>query len=404
MRKFFPILIMIVLVVTMILGGCAPTAPTPSPTPGTTPAPAPAPTEPLKIGALLPFTGVCASWGPQFESGLRYGLDELGWKMAGRPVELLVDDSGSDISLMMDKLKKMVLQDKIAFLSGPFLGPMRPAAYEWFKTIEKPPIGINCLASDRIEYTGDYQFHLAQAYTDEPFAAAKYFHDKMGVKNAVTIAWDYECGYQFIQGFTDGFKAAGGTVNQQVWTEIGAADYTPYLLSLKVNDGDGIASMIAGEALPFIMDQAKKLGILQKTHWFATADPEPWGEITEGMVYGIKYDVSIDSPINKKFVEAFTAKVGHTPTNWEYSHWESIMVANEAVKAAGGDTDPDKLKQIMLGLKMDTPSGPLSFDEGRIAVRTRYAVQIQNVNGKYVPVIIDTVPNHHTLEKIYPYP
>lgn len=47
--------------------------------------------QPVKIGMLVPLTGVFSRNGREAVDGTRLYLDEIGWKVAGRTIELLVD-------------------------------------------------------------------------------------------------------------------------------------------------------------------------------------------------------------------------------------------------------------------------------------------------------------------------
>ena len=47
---------------------------------------------PVKIGMLVPLTGVFTRNGREAVDGARLYLDEIGWKVQGRPIELLVED------------------------------------------------------------------------------------------------------------------------------------------------------------------------------------------------------------------------------------------------------------------------------------------------------------------------
>ncbi|GAH83852.1 unnamed protein product, partial [marine sediment metagenome] len=51
----------------------------------------PAPKEPIKIGALCALTGLIAHLGPKCQAGIEFRLDEAGWEVAGRPIELIVE-------------------------------------------------------------------------------------------------------------------------------------------------------------------------------------------------------------------------------------------------------------------------------------------------------------------------
>jgi hypothetical protein len=56
-----------------------------------------------------------------------------------------------------------------------------------------------------------------------------------------------------------------------------------------------------------------------------------------------------------------------------------------ALKATGGDTAPEKLRQAMLDLKIELPEGPLSFNkETMVANKDVYIAKIDKLGKEYV--------------------
>jgi ABC-type branched-subunit amino acid transport system substrate-binding protein len=121
-------------------------------------------------------------------------------------------------------------------------------------------------------------------------------------------------------------------------------------------------------------------------------------------MYSGPYCASIDTQANKDFVAKFEAKFGEAPSCWDEMRYEVIQIILGGLKATKGDTDPAKLKAAIQGLKLEFPSGSFSFDEGRVAVRDRYLVQIEKVGGEYVGVIVQKDNQFHTRAPIYPFP
>ena len=373
--------------------------------------PKPAPEEPIKIGALLPITGPFAMWGSWFERSHKFALDEANWEVAGRPIELIIEDEGGeDVSVMMEKLRKLVEADKVDVLTGPFFGPMGPAA--WPYLVDVPMVSVDNHCREKAEVQYDYMFDGLGRYADMNYEQGRYAYDEMGLRTITTIAWDYQCPRDFMEGFVTGFEEVGGTVVQQQWTEIAAADYTPYLLALEEADALSEATC-GGDTSMRILSQAHELGIRQKMKgWFVngTAElesPEILAELGDrgiGAVYSGPWSPLIDTPANKQFVEKFTAKFGMVPSCWDAMKYEVIQIILAGLEATGGDTDPDKLKKALLELKLELPSGSFSFDEGRMGVRDMYIMRVEKVDGEYVGVIVKKYTDTRTRAEIYPYP
>ncbi len=353
--------------------------------------------EPIKIGALLPLTGPFAMWGSWFERSHEFALDEAGWEVAGRPIELLIEDEGGeDVSVMMEKLRKLVEADGVDVITGPFFGPMGPAAWPYLLDIPMVSVDNHCREKAEVQY--DYMFDGLGRYADMNYEQGKYAYEEMGIRTITTIAWDYQCPREFMEGFVRGFEEAGGTVVQQQWTEIGAADYTPYLLALE--DADALVeATCGGDTSMNILMQAHDLGIRQQMKgWFVlgTAELESpeilsqLGDIGLGAIYAGPWSPLLDNPLNNEFIANFEAEFGLVPSCWDAVKYEATLILLAALEATGGDTDPDKLKEALLDLELDLPSGPFRFDENRMGIRNKYIMEVQKVNGEYVGVIVKT--------------
>ena len=106
MKRLFLIPLMIVLVSGLILGGCTKPAPVP--------VPAPAPElPPIKVGLLYPLTGPMAMTGELMVTASKFGFEEVGYEVAGRKIEIIVEDTAATPSVAIDKAKKLIEFDKV---------------------------------------------------------------------------------------------------------------------------------------------------------------------------------------------------------------------------------------------------------------------------------------------------
>ena len=64
--------------------------------------------EPIRIGLLHPHTGALAGLGVDMTSGYEHYFEEEGMVIAGRQIEIIVEDSEGNPSVGLDKLKKLI--------------------------------------------------------------------------------------------------------------------------------------------------------------------------------------------------------------------------------------------------------------------------------------------------------
>src|ERR1700749_2740267 len=73
----------------------------------------------VKIGLITTLSGPPAVIGQQQRNGLQLALKELGNKLGGRDVELLVQDDELKPDVAISKVKAFVERDKVDFVVGP---------------------------------------------------------------------------------------------------------------------------------------------------------------------------------------------------------------------------------------------------------------------------------------------
>ncbi|MGA7611111.1 MAG: ABC transporter substrate-binding protein, partial [Xanthobacteraceae bacterium] len=73
----------------------------------------------LKIGLITTLSGPPAAIGQQQRNGLMLALKELGGKLGGRDVELLVQDDELKPDVAVSKVKAFIERDKVDFVVGP---------------------------------------------------------------------------------------------------------------------------------------------------------------------------------------------------------------------------------------------------------------------------------------------
>jgi ABC-type branched-subunit amino acid transport system substrate-binding protein len=83
---------------------------------------------PIKIGAVVPFSGGEKFSGPQCIQGAKMAVAEInaaGGVLGGRKFELVIEDSKTDPERALEKTKKLVLEDKVTAILGPLISSAR---------------------------------------------------------------------------------------------------------------------------------------------------------------------------------------------------------------------------------------------------------------------------------------
>jgi branched-chain amino acid transport system substrate-binding protein len=343
--------------------------------------------EPLKIGAILDFTGPVADLGPKFKAGIELALEEANYQIAGKTIKLIVEDGATDVTTALDKFKKLADKDGVKICIGPLMGDAHLAIAPY--AAEKKVL-ITSLINGMYE-TIKYRTYLIYPTTvdAQTYPFGQYVYQKLGYKSMITVGANYAGKIGYTNGVKKGFEDAGGTVVQQVWPPVGAPDYSPFISAIKKADvvmyaleGPGPVSRFlyqyrqAGLKMPMVT-------ITQDGDYTPEALKE-LGDIALGIQGEASYSWQINTPTNQKFVKAIKAKTGTVPSCSEQNTYTLTKAILAGLKATGGDDSFNKLWPAVLKLKMDTPQGPLSFSSEGVAITDMYVTQAEKKGGEYI--------------------
>src|SRR5262245_49006306 len=93
---------------------------------------------PIKVGLLAPLTGVVASGGREMVEGTQFYYEKVGYTIAGRKVELIIEDDGSNPDTSLQKARRLVEQAGVHFLTGNLLANTGLAVANYVKGTGTP--------------------------------------------------------------------------------------------------------------------------------------------------------------------------------------------------------------------------------------------------------------------------
>ncbi len=356
--------------------------------------------EPIRIGVLSDYTGLIAEYGPKWRVLQELYLNEIGHKVAGKPVKLFVEDSGSNPAMALEKAKKLVGIDKVHMLVGTILGTVSLTVAPYAAEVKLPHI---------IWYTGHYEavekgwsFASTPPAETSTYIAGKYAYDK-GYRTATCIGQDYVAGHKFNGGAMQAFIDKGGKIIQKQWAPLGTKDFAPYISAMK--PADVCFYWLAGVGTLTFWKQYQDFGLLNKMPLIMTEGDtlfEVWlKEVDQklaGRVSGrTSYTSDLDTPANKKFVAAFRAKTGNDPDAYDLAAYETMLLALKAFEKTKGDTNPEKLRQALRGLKIETPAGEVRISPEGFAFRTSYTFELAFQGGKMMRKRIGQYPEQELI-------
>jgi branched-chain amino acid transport system substrate-binding protein len=359
--------------------------------------------EPLKIGMVLETSGAFADFGMQMTNGARAYMKVHGDTVAGRKVQLIIKDTTGVPDVARRVAQELVTNDKVDFLAGFGLTPSALAVASLATEAKKPMIIMNAATSiitTRSPYIARVSFTLPQVTA--PMAT---WAVKNGITKVYTLVSDFGPGIDAESQFKKTFTAAGGQIVGEVRTPMRNPEFAPFVQRIKDARPQAVFVFLpAGEqAVGFMKSFAEreldKAGIKLIATGDVTEDGviEAMGDAPLGVITTQHYSVAHDSAQNRIFLRAY-AEVAGTAQRANFmavGAWDGMGAMYEVARRLNGRIDGDKAMEILKGLKIDSPRGPVVIDPAtRDPVETIYVRRVEKLkDGKLYNVEFDQFPN-----------
>jgi len=358
---------------------------------------------PLKIGMVLETSGAFADFGMQMMNGARAYMKVHGDTVAGRKVELVVKDTTGVPDVAKRVAQELITNDKVDFLAGFGLTPSALAVAPLATEAKKPMIIMNAATSiitTRSPYIARVSMTLPQVTA--PLATWAF---KNGITKVYTLVADYGPGIDAEKQFKKTFTAAGGQIVGEVRTPLRNPEFAPFLQRIKdahpqavfvfVPAGAQVVAFMKG----FAERQLDKAGIKLIGTGDITDDGviDAMGDAPLGVVTTHQYSVAHDSPENRVFLKAYAEVAGtkQRPNFMAVGAWDGMAAMYEVARRLNGKIDGDKAMEVLKGMKIDSPRGPIMIDPAtRDVVQTIYVRRVERLkDGKLYNVEFDQFPN-----------
>ena len=160
--------------------------------------------EPIKIGVLLPSSGVFGGLGKDQTISLEMGFDDFGREVGGRPIELVMADTESKPNAGLAQAKRLILKDKVDVIVGIISSAVAGAVRDYVHRSGTPLI-ISNAGNDDLTGAKCSPWILRASFSNSqinremgPWLA------KQGYQKAFLMAFDYAAGHQMMEAFRKG--------------------------------------------------------------------------------------------------------------------------------------------------------------------------------------------------------
>lgn len=323
----------------------------------------------IKVGILHSLSGTMAISEKSVVDAELLAIDEINAAggVLGKKIEPIKEDGASDWPTFAEKAKKLIDQDKVVTIFGCWTSASRKAVLPVFE--EK-----NHMLWYPVQYEGQECskniFYTGAAPNQQIEPSVDWLLQNKG-KEFFLVGSDYVFPRTANTIIKAQLQAKGGKTVGEDYLPLGNTEVTPIITKIKaaLPNGGVIYNTLNGDSNVAFFKQLKGAGLgpdKYPTMSVSIAEEEVKAigqEYLKGHYAAWNYFQTVDTPTNKKFVEAFKKKYGadrvtNDPMEAAYI---AVYLWKQAVEKAKS-TDIEAVKKAALGQTFDAPEGKVTLD------------------------------------------
>jgi branched-chain amino acid transport system substrate-binding protein len=358
---------------------------------------------PIKIGVVLPYSGVYAVLGESITQGMELVFARENWTVAGRKIELIKEDDEMQPPVGVRKTEKLIESDKVDILTGPvhsgILMGMRDKVHNSKTILIVSNAGADAISRERCS-----KWIFRTSFSNwQPCQPMGGWVAANVSKDVFLTAPNYQAGKDMMNAFKETFVPAGGKVVAEDYPKLGETDYAPYLTKIRQSGAKAVFAFFSGTDAVNFVKQYSQFGLKQNIKltgagFLTEPDVLPaQGAAALGVITGHFYTPLLDNATNHRFVKEFRDKYfGKMPDGFACQGYDTAEVILRALKVVNGNTqDKDKLVDAITKVEFDSPRGRFKFDPKthNVIQPFIYVREVREVYGGLNNVPIDKVAN-----------
>jgi branched-chain amino acid transport system substrate-binding protein len=327
---------------------------------------------PIRLGASLSLTGTYAKLGKNQHEGYQLCEKDLNAKggLLGRKVQFVVYDDQSMPATAVRLYEKLITEDKVDGVMGPYSSPVTEASVnvtEKYKKVMVAPLAATTSIFKRpAGQKRNYVFMVispAEVYLEGLLDMGA----KRGLKTVAVVNEDTLFSKAAASGAVDLAKKKGLQVVFQEAYPKGNTDFSALLTKVKAANPDIIAAATYFDDAVALTRQMKELAVNPKMFGVTVGGdlPEFYDTLKQNAeyIYGAtQWEHVLPYPGNQEFFESYKKDFNHEPSYHSAAGYAGCLVYAEAVKRAGS-LESDKVREQLLKLEMRTPFGDYKVDQ-----------------------------------------
>lgn len=342
----------------------------------------------IKIGLLFAMSGATAITEDTMYKSAKLAVDEINAAggINGKKIVTVEEDYATDAATAAEKMKKLILQDKVVATVGLYTSASRIAAapvveendgilvYPTFYEGEKP--------SPNIVYTGIVPNQQGDLYVP-------WLVENVG-KNFFLLGTDTVYAALINKQCKETLSTCGGNVVGEELVPNGHSDFSSIINKIKESKADVIYCNLNGDSAVAFYKQYNSYGLNPDTTPIASFITDEsmvqalGADLAKGHYTSVNYFNTVDTPENKAYLEKYAKKYGSSEgvTAVGESSYTSVMLLAEAMKKSE-KLDTESILKAFDNLEYDAPQGHIKIDPDTHHIWAKARIGRVNADGKF---------------------
>lgn len=326
----------------------------------------------IKVGILHSLSGTMAISEKSVVDSTQLAIEEINKAggVLGKQIQAIQEDGASDWPTFAEKAKKLIEEDQVVVIFGCWTSASRKAVLPVFE--EK-----NHMLFYPVQYEGQECskniFYTGAAPNQQIEPSVDWLLKEKG-KEFYLVGSDYVFPRTANTIIKAQLKAKGGTTVGEDYLPLGSTEVTPIISKIRsaLPNGGVIYNTLNGDSNVAFFKQLQGAGLTADKYpvmsvSIAEEEVKAIGtEFLKGQYAAWNYFMTVESPENKAYVDAFKAKFGEDRVTNDpmEAGYISVNIWKQAVEKAGEAGTPSSLEKVRsaaIGQKFAAPEGPVEM-------------------------------------------
>jgi branched-chain amino acid transport system substrate-binding protein len=351
--------------------------------------------EKVKVGVIVTLSGPAAVLGQQARDGFNLAVKDLGGKMGGKDVEVVVVDDELKPDIAVTKVKGLLERDKVDFVVGPIFSNILQAIHKPVTESKTFLISPNAGPSSYAGKECSPFFYVTSYQNDQVHEILGKVAQDRGYKRVYLLVPNYQAGKDSVAGFKLDYK---GEIVEESYMPLGTLDFQAELSKIASLKPDAVFTFMPGGMGVNLVKQYKQAGLADRIPFLSafTVDESTLPaqqDAAIGMFGGSNWAPNLDNPPNKKFVAAYEAAYNSVPGTYAFQAYDAAMLIDSAIKAVKGDlSNKEAVAAALKKADFTSLRGSFKFSANGYPIQDFYLTKVaKRPDGKFQTEIAQKV-------------